>query len=131
MRDLGQFHVLHGSLQVRPRFQGDVPEFLEGRKLVGEIERPGDVESLDRRPVVQEHQELDLGRAKIHHRRFEVGFELDALQLQAIQIHLRQVAGLEALAIHVEFAVPVVQVLLRVLQHRFRLQCLVRTRFAG
>src|ERR1035441_275231 len=75
-----------------------------------------------RQPVVDEHQKLDLGRAKIHHGGFEVGFKLNALQHQAIQIHASEVAGLEAKAVQIEFPVPVIQVLFRVLQHRFSLQ---------
>ena len=59
----------------------------------------------------KQHQKLDLGRAKIHHGGFEVGLELDALQLQAVEVHLRQVAGLEAGAVHVQLAIPIVQVL--------------------
>ena len=95
--------------------QRDVPEFLQRHQLVAEIERPADIELLDRRPVVEQHQKLDLGGPQIHHRRFKVGFELRALQLQPVQIHLRQVAGLEARAIHLQFPIPVRQVLLRVL----------------
>ena len=51
-----------------------------------------------------------------------VRFELDPLQFQAIQIHLSEIAGLEARAIHFQFLVPVSQVLLRVLKNRLRLQ---------
>ena len=90
--------------------------------MVDEIERAGDIELLDRRPIVQQGQKLDLGRAQIHRGRFEVGLELDALQLQAIEVHLGQIARLEAVAIHGELAIPIVQVLPGILSHRFRLQ---------
>ena len=79
--------------------QRDVPEFLERPQLFAEIEPPGDVELLDRRAVVHKHQKLDLGRPQIHRRGFEVGFELNPLQFQAVQIHLGDVAGLEARAV--------------------------------
>ena len=90
--------------------------------MVDEFVRARDIELLDRRPVVQQGQKLDLGRAQIHRGHFEVGLELDALQLQAIEVHLGQVARLEAIAIHRQLAVPVIQVLPGILAHRFRLQ---------
>src|SRR4029077_15053778 len=90
--------------------------------MFSEIKRSGNVKLLDRRPVVQECQKLDFRCAKIHHRRLEVGFELNALQFKTIQIRLRQIAGVEAGAIHVQLAVPVVQILSCVLEYSLGLQ---------
>src|SRR5260370_4612292 len=87
-----------------------------------EIEPSGDVEPLNRYPVVQEHQKVDLGRPKVYRCRFEVGFKLNALQLQTVQVYPGEIAGSKTPAIHSEFAVPVVQVLSCVLQYGLRLQ---------
>ena len=92
-----------------------------------EFECPGHVEPLDRRAVVKEHQELDFGGAQIDQRGFEVGFKLNALQLDAVQIHLRDIAGPEARAIDFHFPIPVGQVIRRVLQYRFGLQRLYKS----
>ena len=65
---------------------------------------------------------LDLGRPQIHDSRFIVRFELDPLQLEAIHIDWGEIAGLQPLAIDFKLVVPVSQVLLGVLEERFRLQ---------
>ena len=122
--DSCQFHVLHGGFQIGPGVQRDVPEFLERLQLFGEIKRPGNIELLDRRAVVQQHQEWNLGRPQIHQRGFEVGFELNALQLQATQIHLSDIAGRVARSIHAQLPIPIFQVVSGVLKYRFRLQSL-------
>ena len=87
-----------------------------------EIERPGDVELLHRGAVVEQHQELDLGRAHAGFRGLDVGFELNALQLQAVQVHAGDVAGLETVAAHGQQAVVVGQALAGHCQHRLGLE---------
>ncbi len=64
------------------------------RALSVEIERTVDVELLHRRAVIQQRQKLNLRRTQIDLRGLHIGLELDALQLQANQIHLRDVARL-------------------------------------
>ena len=68
--------------------------FFERHQAVGEIERAVHIELLDRRAVVEQHQKLDLGGAEIHRRGFKIGFELDALQVKAIDIDLGEIARL-------------------------------------
>ena len=72
--------------------------------------------------IVQQRQDLDFVGTQIHQRGNHVGFELHALQFQVLQIGLRQIAQLQTFAIHIQFAVPVLQVFLRILLHRLGLQ---------
>ncbi len=99
------------TFQIRPRCQRGIAELLHGRQPVDEIEWAGDVELVDWGAVAEQTQDLDLGGPQVHGGRFQVGFELHALQFQPVEVHLRQVACLKAPAIHVEFAVPILQVL--------------------
>ena len=118
----GFLHRLHGGLQIRPRGQRHVVELFQGHQIVGEIERPGDVEPLHRRAVVEQRQQRDLGGPQIHLRGLQVGFVLDALQLDAVQIHPRDVAGLKTVAADGQLLFEVVQVLLGQRQQRLGLE---------
>ena len=82
----------------------------------------GHIEWVHRCPVVQQCQELDLRGPQIYGCRLPVGFVLDTLQLQAVQIHLRNVAGLPTIPIHSQKPVIVSKIILRELQDRFGLQ---------
>ena len=96
-----------------------------GRRLIGEIERPGDVELLDRRPVVKQHQKLDLGGTQVHDVGFVVGFELAPAAVPGgLSPLARGRRRWKRIAKDFQFVVPVLQVLLGVLQHRFGLQAL-------
>jgi hypothetical protein len=64
--------------------------------LLREIEGPLHVELLDRGPVVQQLQELDLRRPQVHFRGLQIGLVGHALQLQTVQIHARDIAGFVA-----------------------------------
>ena len=100
-------------LQVGPVVEGDLAESRPAAEsIVGKIERPGYVELLNRSAVVQQLQQLDLGRAQIDDRCLHFRFILHAQQLDAIQIDLRNVAGLEAITADVDDLVVVVQVML-------------------
>ena len=77
---------------------------------------------LDRRAIVQQRQKLDLGGAQIHFRGLHIGFELHALQLQPIEIHLRDIAGFISVATDCQHVVPVSEVLLGQRQHGLCLQ---------
>ena len=61
-----------------------------GCKRIGKIEGPVDVELLHRRAVVQQLQQLNLGRAQIDDGRLEFRLVLHAQQLDAVEIDLRQ-----------------------------------------
>ena len=65
------------------------------------------IELLERRAVVQQLEKLDLAGAEVHVRDFEIGFELRALQFQAIHIYRGHVSSLQTLAVDVKFVVPV------------------------
>ncbi len=122
MLSLRQFHVLHGGLQVRPRCQRKTAELLDRHRIFGEFVRPGDVELLDRRAVVEERQQLDLGGPQVDRGGLDIGFELNALQREPVQIQLRDVAGVETRAANPELTIPVSQILLRVVENGFGLQ---------
>ncbi len=67
-------------------------KFLDRHRIFREFVRPGDVELLDRRAVVEECQQLDLGGPQIDRGGFDIGFELNSLQREPVQIQLRDVA---------------------------------------
>ena len=86
------------------------------------IERPDDVQLLDRRAVVEQRLELDLSRAQVDQGSLHVGFELDALQLQAVEVHLRDIARLVPVAAHSEHAVIELEALARDRHHSLLLE---------
>ena len=72
--------------------------------------------------VVQQLQQLDLGRAQVDDGCLQLRLILHAQQLDAIQVDLRNVAGLEAIAADVDDLVVVVKVVLRQLNDRLGLK---------
>ena len=86
------------ALQVGTRIERCLVKVVERLQVVGEIERPGYIELIDRRAVVQQLQQLDLCRAQVDDRRLDLRLILHAQQFDAVQIDLCQVAGLEAVA---------------------------------
>ena len=84
MVGLGFIDGLRGGLQIRPRLQSDTAKILQRQDAFGELERPRDVELLDGRPVVHQRQKLDLGGSQVGFGGLDIGFELDALQFQAV-----------------------------------------------
>ena len=69
-------------------------ELLERQQLVLEIVRTAHVELLHRRAIiVQQGKKLDLAVRRLTSAVSKVRLELNALQLQPVQIHLRQIAG--------------------------------------
>ncbi len=122
MVGLGFIHGLTAALQVGPGVQGRLPDLVERRQLIGEIEWAGDVELLDRRAVVQQSEQLNLRRAQIDFRRLQVGFILHALQFQPVQVHLRDAARLVALAIYLQQPVVVCEIFLGEIQDGLLLQ---------
>ena len=60
---------------------------------------------------VQQHQQLDLGRAQTHGGGLNVGFVLHALQFQPLVIHFRDVACFEPIVAYLQQMVVVRQIL--------------------
>ena len=81
---------------------------------------------LDGRTVVHQRQKLDFGRSQVGFGGLHIGFELDALQFQAVQVHLCDVAGLEPVAAHHQQPVVIRQVVPGQRQYRFGLQGLYK-----
>ena len=119
---LGLFDGFGGGLQVRPRIQRLRAHLFHRRDALREVEWPAHVEAVHQGPVVEQVQQLYLGGAQIDLRRLQIGFVLHPLQLQAVQIHLRDVAHLEAVAADGQLLVEVLQVVLGQRQHGLRLQ---------
>ncbi len=97
-------------------------QFFERANLIRKIERSRHVKLLHRRPVVQQHQQLDLRRSQIHHGGLDIRLVLHALQFQPLEIHLRDVAGLQPVVAHLQQVVVIRQILPRQIQNRFLLQ---------
>ena len=108
--------------QVRPGVECVLPEFLQRGQDLRVVESPADVQLLDRRAIVEQRLKLDLSRAQVDQGSLHVGFELDALQLQAVEVHLGDIAGLVAVAADSEHAVVELQAFARDRQHGFLLE---------
>ena len=72
--------------------------------------------------VVQKLQQLNLGGAQVDDGRLQLGLILHAQQLDAVEVNLRNVAGLEAVTADVDDLVVVVKVVLRQLHHGLGLE---------
>ncbi len=90
---LGFIHRLHGGAQIGPLGQSDIVELIERRQVIFEIEAAGHVELLDGRARVEQHQHGDLRGAQINQRGFVILLVLHTLQMDALQIHLRDIAS--------------------------------------
>ena len=88
-----------------------------GCKRVGEIEGAGHVELVHGRAVVEQLQELNLGGAQVDDGRLQLRFVLHAQQLDAVEIDLRDVAGVKPVAADGDDLVVVVQIGLGHIQH--------------
>src|SRR5262245_35790729 len=110
------------GLEVGPGFEREASKFLERLELAAIVEWTGHIELVHGCPVVQQRKELNLRRPQIYGRRFAVGLVLDTLQLQAVQIYLRDVASLPASPIHSQKLVIVNQIILRELQDSLSLE---------
>ena len=70
------------------------PEIVQRLELFLEIGIARDVELVNRRAVVHQHQELNLRRPQIHQRGFEIRFKTAPAAAPArLQIHLRDIAA--------------------------------------
>jgi hypothetical protein len=106
---------LHRGLQVRTGGESGVAVLLQRHELFLKVVLSVYIELIDRRAVVQQLEQLNLAGAQVDEGGFEIGFKLRALQLQTVQIHLRQVAGAEPFSIDVQLMVPIGQVVFGIL----------------
>ena len=120
--DFRFLNLLQRRLQVRTPCQRKTMKVIQRRQLRRPIEIPGDVEVVHRRPVIQQLQQLDLRRPQVHYRRLLLGLILHPQQLDAVEINLRNVAVLVALLADLDDLVVILEVIVRRLQHRLRLQ---------
>ena len=125
---LGLLHGFKRRLQVGTRGQRRLAEAVERIERIGEIEDPGHVELVQRRAIVQELQQLDLGRAQVNDRRLQLRFVLHAQQLDAIEVDLGDVAGLEPRAADLDDLVVVIEIRLGHVEHRLGLERLHKCR---
>jgi hypothetical protein len=84
--------------------------------------RPDHIELLDRRAVVEKLQKLNLGGAQVDDGGLNLRLVLHAQQLDAVQVDLGDVAGVEAVAADLDDVVVVDQVLLCHLKNSLGLQ---------
>ena len=87
-------------MQVGPGGQRALAKFLQAGQRLGEVEGAGDIELIHGSAVVEQREELDLSRAHVDRGGLDIGFVLHALQFETVQVHPRNVAGLEAVAAH-------------------------------
>ena len=109
---------LERRLQIGTVGEGDLVEIVERLQRVREIEGAGNVELFDRRAIVQQLQELNLGGAQVDDRRLQLRLVLHAQQLDAIEINLRDVARFQTVAADGDDLVVVVKVALGQIKNR-------------
>src|ERR1019366_763409 len=90
--------VIGGGFQVGASVERDLAEIVEGLDLFGKFVGAGDVELFDGRAIVEQGEHLNLGSAQADFGGLQVGLVLHALQLEAVEIDLGNVSGVEALA---------------------------------
>ena len=116
-------HGLHGGLQIGAAVEGGGAHLVERGELFLKVVDAGDVVLIHRGALVEQHQKSDLGGAQADQRGFQVALILHALQLQAVQVNLRDVSGGKAGAADLQHMVVVLEVILGELQDGLGLQC--------
>ena len=94
----------------------------QSEQVLAEIEASVEIEAVDRPAIIEQGQQVDLGRAQIDQCGLQVGLVLQALQFEAVEIDAGDVSGLEAVAADFQDLVVVVEIVLRELKHSFGLQ---------
>ena len=97
-------------LQVRTRGQRRLAEVVEGIERVGEIEHSGHVELIQRRAIVQELQQLNLGGTTVYDGRLQLRLVLHAQELDAVKVDLGNIAGPEPRAADLDDLVVVIEI---------------------
>ena len=118
----GFVYRLHGCLQIRSGIQGALAKLLQRRYPIRGIVGSSDIELLHRCAIVQQHEELNLGCTQVYGSRLQIGFVLYALQFQAVEIYLGDVAEFLAVAADLEHLVVIRQVFSRQRKDRLLLQ---------
>ncbi len=119
------------GLQVGPRAQRDLAKVVERLKGVGKIEGSGHVELLHRGAVVEQLQQLNFCRAQVDDRRLQLGLVLHALELDAVEIDLGNVAGIQTVAADGDDFVVVIEVGFGQIEQRLGLERLHKRRAQG
>src|SRR5262249_9117123 len=99
---LGFVNRLQCRPEIRALVERDLPQIVERASELHEVERSSDVELVDGRPIVQEHQQLNLRGPDVHLSGLQVGLVLDTLKLQSVQVDLRDVPHLKAVSTYGE-----------------------------
>ncbi len=81
--------------------------------MLAEIERPADIVLLNRSAFVQQRKQRDLRGAQVNVGGLQVGLILHPLQLQPVQVNLRDVTGLKAGSADIEHMIVIGQVIFR------------------
>ena len=126
MIGLGFLDRRHGGPQVGTLSSAISWKCPAGRVLV-EIETAIDIELIDRRALVEQRQKGDLRGAQIGQRGLIIGLELHTLQMNALHIHLRDVAGVIAVLRDAVLLLEIVQLFLRQRLQVFGLQGLYKS----
>src|SRR5580692_11001827 len=115
-------HREYGGAQVRAGVERLFAIVVEREQVLGEIERSVDVVALDRPAIVEHGQQVDLGGAKVDQRGLHIGFVLQALEFEAVEVDLGDVAGLVTFAADLQDLVVVAEIILGEVEDGFGLQ---------
>jgi len=100
----------------------DLAEIFERHQGFREIEWPVYIELLNRCAVIEQLQELNLGGSEVDQSGLNLRLILDPQQLDAVEIDLGDVAGIESVSADLDDVVVVLQVLIRHLDYGFGLK---------
>ncbi len=113
---------LERRLQVRPCCHCGIQVILQRIQRIAEVKWAGYVKRVYRRTVVAHLQKLNLCSVQVHGRRLDLRLVLHALQLDAIEIDLCDVARLEAVLAYLDDVVVVVKIRLCHIEHKLGLE---------
>src|ERR1700689_4128003 len=112
----------YGGAEVRTSVERLLAIVVEREQVFGEIERSVDVVALDWPAVVKQSEQVDLGGAEVDERGLHVGFVLQTLEFEAVEVDLGDVAGLVTVAADLQHLVVVTEIILRQVEDGLGLQ---------
>ena len=110
---IGLLDGRHGCAQVGALVKRDFVEMLQRVDILFEIETAVDIELVDRRALVEQGQKGDLRGAEICQRGLIIGLVLHALQMDALHVHLRDIAGVIAILRNAVLLLEIIQLFFR------------------